>query len=86
MFTFEKKTGQKGPNALIKAPGSVNGEPFDILDLDDCEAAMCGWASQVQVDRCKNSKIMVGPVESSIFVRELLNKHLWNWSKAFETY
>ena len=73
MFTFEKKTGQKGPNALIKAPGSVNGEPFDILDLDDCEAAMCGWASQVQVDRCKNSKIMVGPVESSIFVRDCTN-------------
>jgi len=73
MFTFEKKSGQKGENALVKAPGSVNGEPFDILDLDDCEAAMCGWASQVQVDRCKNSKIMVGPVESSIFVRDCSN-------------
>ena len=73
MFTFEKKTGQKGANALVKAPGTVNGEPFDMLDLDDCEAAMLGWASQVQVDRCKNSKILVGPVESSIFVRDCTN-------------
>jgi translation initiation factor IF-1 len=69
-FTFEKKTGKRGADALVKAPGSVNGEPFDMIDLDDCEAAMLGWASQVQVDRCKNSKILVGPVESSIFVRD----------------
>ena len=69
-FTFEKLTGKRGTDALVKAPGSVNGEPFDMIDLDDCEAAMLGWASQVQVDRCKNSKILVGPVESSIFVRD----------------
>ena len=69
-FTFQKETGRRGPRALVKQPGTVNGEPFDLKDLDDCEAAVLGWMSQVQIDQCKDSKILIGPTEGSVFVRD----------------
>ena len=72
-YTFEKQTGKRGALALTKAPGSIAGQPFDILDIDDCEIRVLCHSSQAQVDRVKNSKVFVGPVESSIFVRDCEN-------------
>ena len=69
-FTFQNETGRRGPSALVKQPGAVNGEPFDLKDLDNCEAAVLGWMSQVQIDQCKDSKILIGPTEGSVFVRD----------------
>ena len=65
-YSFKSMTGRKD---LVKAPGSVNGQPFELKDLVDCEAQVLCWSSTVQIDRLKDCRVFVGPVESSCFVR-----------------
>eukprot|EP00946_MAST-07B_sp_MAST-7B-sp1_P004666 g4666.t1 len=65
-YSFKNLSGRKD---LVKAPGSVNGQPFELKDLTDCEAQVLCWSSTVQVDRLKNCRVLIGPVESSCFVR-----------------
>ena len=41
-----------------------------IKDLDNCIVVILDHTAQIQVDRCKNTKFYIGPVKSSIFVRD----------------
>jgi hypothetical protein len=72
-YSFHDQTGQRGSNALIKEPGSVNGQEFHIKDVKDSDVAVLCWSSTVQIDRLENCKVLVGPVESSCFVRDCVN-------------
>jgi len=63
-------TGKRGANALVKEPGSVNGQEFHIKDVTDCDVAVLCWSSTVQVDRLRNCKVFLGPIESSAFIRD----------------
>lgn len=51
-FTFRNKHVEK----LIKSPGSIEGQPFDISDLDECEVLLLDHSDQVQIDNVKNSR------------------------------
>jgi len=72
-YSFHDQQGRRGSDALIKEPGSVNGQEFHIKDIKDSEVAVLCWSSTVQIDRLENCKIFVGPVESSCFVRDCVN-------------
>eukprot|EP00952_Eustigmatos_sp_NYUAD-ZCMA_P006042 26121-Eustigmatos_ZCMA.PRE.1 len=50
--TFERR-GRKDEK-LIKPPGSIEGQPFDMSDLEGCEVALLDHTDQVQVDGLKN--------------------------------
>mmetsp|Transcript_23443 Transcript_23443/g.30628 ORF Transcript_23443/g.30628 Transcript_23443/m.30628 type:complete len:325 (+) Transcript_23443:135-1109(+) len=64
-LTFESKTGE----TLIKQPGKVDGQPFDILKLTNCEVVVADCADQVQIDECTGCKMYIGACSSSIFIR-----------------
>jgi len=72
-YSFHDQKGKRGTNALIKEPGSVNGQEFHIKDVEDSDVAVLCWSSTVQIDRLRNCKVFVGPVESSCFVRNCEN-------------
>ena len=57
----------------IKRPGDINGIDFMIKDLDDCTVVLLDHTAQIQVDRCKNTKFFIGPIKSSIFIRNCDN-------------
>jgi protein XRP2 len=44
-----------------------------IKDLDDCTVVLLDHTAQIQVDRCKNTKFFIGPIKSSIFIRNCDN-------------
>jgi hypothetical protein len=69
-YSFHDQDGCRGTNALVKEPGSVNGQEFHIKDVNDSDVAVLCWSSTVQIDRLRNCKVFVGPVESSCFVRD----------------
>jgi protein XRP2 len=57
----------------VKKPGDIDGIQFAIRYLDGCDASLYDWTSQVMVDQCKNSKLMIGPCQGSVFFRDCEN-------------
>lgn len=63
---FAKKTGE----TLIKKPGMLDGSAFKINDLHDCNVFIFDHTAQITIDRCTNCIFVIGPIKSSIFVRD----------------
>merc|ERR1712139_124107 len=61
---------------LIKYPEEVNNVPFDIANIENCEMAVLGLTSQVQIDNVNNSKLFIGPVDGTAFVRNCKDVNL----------
>lgn len=59
----------KGPTCLTKLPGSINGQQFLIENCTDCDIFLLDNCTSVQIDECTNCRIIVGPCESSLFLR-----------------
>ncbi|GLE04457.1 hypothetical protein PINS_up013399 [Pythium insidiosum] len=68
-YTFRNKKSE----TLIKAPGKIAGQPFDLSDLDECEVLLLDQCDQVQVDNVTNSRLFIGPCSESVFVRNCSN-------------
>ena len=60
---------QRKDELLVKRPGDINGIDFMIKDLENCTVVLLDYTAQIQMDRCKNCKFYIGPIKSSIFVR-----------------
>eukprot|EP00644_Phytophthora_capsici_P008653 jgi/Phyca11/7582/fgenesh1_pm.PHYCAscaffold_20_\ len=54
---------------LAKLPGSINGQQFLIEDCHNCDIFLLDHCTSVQIDACVNCRIVVGPCESSVFLR-----------------
>jgi protein XRP2 len=61
---------KKIKETLLKKPGEINGIDFMIKDLEDCLVIILDHTAQVQVDRCKNTSFIFGPIKASIFIRD----------------
>ena len=68
-FMIISKQGE----TLRKNPGDINGIDFKIKDLHDCTVYLLDRTAQLQVDKCTNTKFIIGPVHGSIFVRDCDN-------------
>jgi hypothetical protein len=68
-YSLKNKTGGKH----TKAPGTVDGQSFDLCDLEDCTVEVLDHTSQVQADRLTNCRVFLGPTEGSLFVRNCEN-------------
>ncbi|KAF4317569.1 hypothetical protein BBO99_00006800 [Phytophthora kernoviae] len=55
---------------LAKLPGSINGQQFLIEDCHNCDIFLLDHCTSVQIDACVNCRIVVGPCESSVFLRD----------------
>lgn len=64
-FMVKGKKGEK----ILREPGSLMGYDFVIDGCEGCEFRLLDNTSQVQVDECKDCKILIGPVGGSVFVR-----------------
>ncbi|POM75911.1 XRP2-like protein [Phytophthora palmivora] len=54
---------------LAKLPGSINGQQFLIEECHNCDIFLLDHCTSVQIDACVNCRIVVGPCESSVFLR-----------------
>ncbi|GAB9477222.1 hypothetical protein Gpo141_00014284 [Globisporangium polare] len=68
-YTFRNAQKQ----TLVKAPGKIGGQPFDLSDLSDCEVLLLDQCDQVQVDNLTNCRVFIGPCSESVFVRNCTN-------------
>ena len=68
-YSLKNKAGGKH----TKAPGTVDGQSFDLCDLEDCTVEVLDHMSQVQADRLTNCRVFLGPTEGSVFVRNCEN-------------
>lgn len=68
-YTFKDQKGQ----TLVKLPGTINGQVFNMEKLVDCEVYILDISETIYVDNCVNCKFYVAPVRSSFFMRESQN-------------
>ena len=68
-YTYANKTGE----TLTKAPGSIQGQPFDICDSTDSTFLLLDNSDQVQVDECSNCTIFIAASSESLFIRNCTN-------------
>ena len=66
-YTFRDR---KGEHELKKEPGSINGQPFDLADLEECTVMLLDHSDMVQVDALVNCKVFVAASCEAVFVRE----------------
>ena len=51
-YSFKNKINE--PNPLIKKPGEIDGQMFDIADCDNSTMVIMDNTEQVQIDNVKN--------------------------------
>ncbi|OQS02296.1 hypothetical protein THRCLA_05318 [Thraustotheca clavata] len=68
-YTFKGKKEE----TLMKLPGQIQGQPFDLADLDNCQVLLLDHCDQVQVDNLVNCRVFIGPSSNSVFIRNCTN-------------
>ncbi|KAG2780291.1 hypothetical protein JG687_00003679 [Phytophthora cactorum] len=68
-YTFRNKKNE----TLMKLPGQIEGQPFDLSDLEGCTVMLLDHINQVQIDNLSNCRVFVGPSSESVFVRNCTN-------------
>lgn len=66
-YTFKNKVNE--PEPLVKNPGEVEGQVFEIGDCENSTLVVMDFCDQVQIDQVKNSRIFIGACSTSIFIR-----------------
>jgi len=54
---------------IIKEQGSIDGEQFNIEECTNCDIFLLDHIATTFIDYCENCRIYVGPVESSVMIR-----------------
>jgi protein XRP2 len=70
-YSFKNKENEAEP--LVKMPGTVDGQIFDIADCKNCSLAVLDHTEQVQIDNVDGCRIFIGACASSIFIRNCSN-------------
>lgn len=76
---------QRTEEVIMRKPGSIRGEGITLEKLEDCEVYICDRTAQVFVDFCKRSLILLGPCESSVFVRDCEDCTFWVAAQQLRT-
>ena len=70
-YTFKDKKNLTEP--LVKNPGDIDGQMFDIGDCENSTLVIMDNCEQVQIDQVNNCRIFIGACASSIFIRNCEN-------------
>lgn len=70
-YSFKNKHNE--PEPLIKAPGSIEGQMFDIGDCSNSTLVVLDHSEQVQIDNLDNCRVWISACASSIFIRNCKN-------------
>eukprot|EP00931_Biecheleriopsis_adriatica_P078351 TRINITY_DN517_c0_g1_i6.p1 TRINITY_DN517_c0_g1~~TRINITY_DN517_c0_g1_i6.p1 ORF type:complete len:2392 (-),score=709.48 TRINITY_DN517_c0_g1_i6:39-7214(-) len=98
-LTFEQfKTGyatlnpfvltKRQSSVFIRKSGSISSHSLQVVqleELDDCEVYICDKTSQAFIDVCKRSVVLVGPCETSVFVRDCEDCVFWIAAQQLRT-
>lgn len=57
----------------MKMQGEINGLDFKIKDIDGCTIILLDHSAAITIDKCKNTKFYIGPIKTSIFIRDCSN-------------
>lgn len=68
-------TGRRSERIVI-SPGEVNGGTVSLEFLDSCDVLVLDWSSQVTVDACTSCRLLFGPVDGSVMLRECVGLHV----------
>ncbi|KAJ1633132.1 tubulin binding cofactor C-like domain-containing protein, partial [Pavlovales sp. CCMP2436] len=55
---------------LVRYDGELNKANVELEDLNNCEVLLLDVTSQVTIDRCKDCRILIGPTDGSVFIRD----------------
>jgi hypothetical protein len=70
-YSFKNKVDEPAP--LIKLPGSIDGQMFDIADCSNSTLVVLDHSEQVQMDQVNNCRVFIAACASSIFIRNCEN-------------
>merc|ERR1712139_80400 len=70
---------------IVRKPDSLRGEGITLERLEDCEIYICDRTAQVFLDFCKRCLVLIGPCESSVFVRDCEDCTIWLASQQLRT-
>lgn len=70
---FSWKNVVNAPEPLIRNPGDIDGQMYDIGDCEGSTLVIMDTCEQVQIDQVKNCRIFIGACASSIFIRNCEN-------------
>ena len=84
IFSFGYGITRNSEN-LTKGPGSIQGQPFNIANCNNCTITLLDHCDQVQIDDATNCKIFIGASSESIFLRDCKNCTLTVASKQFRS-
>ena len=65
-YVIDKQEGGE----VIRRPGSVAGQQFQIKNCRNCRIYLYDWSNTVTVDDCTNVKIFLAAVKTSVFMRD----------------
>jgi len=69
MYSFSNRTHE----TLVKKPGEIRGQSFDLQNLEDCEVQLLDNSAQVLADKLTNCKVYIGACASDVFIRDCVN-------------
>lgn len=70
-YSFKNKLNAELP--LIKMPGDVSGQAFEISECSQSTLVIMDMCEQVQIDEVHNCRIFIGACASSVFIRNCSN-------------
>ena len=61
---------------LIVRPGELNGGVCELVELHRCEVLVLDWSQQITIDKCVDCRMLIGPVDGSVMLRDCSNLHV----------
>jgi len=77
--------GARNNEVFVRKPGSIAGQQVNLEYLEDCEVYVCDVTAQVFVDFCKRCTVLLGPCESSVYVRDCEDCIFWVAAQQLRT-
>jgi len=68
-YSFKHREGE----TLVKKPGDIRGQAFDLCDLKNCDVQLLDHIGQVFVDDLVDCKVYIGACGADVFVRRCTN-------------
>ena len=78
-YSIKNKIDAQEP--IVKHPGTISGQSFDIENCSGCRIVILDHCEQVQIDNATNCQIFIGASASSIFLRNCEDCTLYSCSR-----
>jgi hypothetical protein len=70
-YSFKNKKDE--PTPLVKLPGEIDGQIFEIAECTNTTMVVMDNSEQVQIDNCSGCRVFIAACSSSVFIRNCKN-------------